>query len=469
MPAVPIQLDKQRREFIEEFDRVSPYVDRIIERDIEKYRKGLFCIRVLDDEGKPVENAIVRAKLKKHEFKFGANSFMVGMYKDPDMQAQWEKEFANLFNYTVAGIFWHEYEPEQGQYRFDKDSSFLYRRPPIDEVIEFAKKYDLQVKGHCLVFHTDTPHWASTKKREMKMQLERFAKALGERYADDFVDLDVVNELCYIYKNCYPDSWEPSWPRNMPICDEPDHIKWSFDMAKRHFPNSRLFWNEPNMPTFGYKDFFGTRSYRYLELKHYLNQGIPIEGIGIQCHLYEDPTNYTDMLCSFNPLRLMEMFRVYSEFNLPIHISEVTLPTYSEDPESEEIQAELMKRLYKLWFSTEKMDSIVLWNFADGTSLEEIGNIKRGCFLRKDLSRKPSYEAIDKLINHEWQTEIEQKTAPDGRLYFEGFYGDYEIEVSTDGKHYKAVHPMGKEETGYHHDRNEYRSINLRETKITLR
>ncbi len=464
-----LQLEKQRREFIEEYDRVAPYVDEMVERDIEKYRKGLFCIKVVDDAGRPVENAIVRAKLKKHEFKFGANSFMVGMYKDPDMQKQWEEEYARIFNYTVAGIFWYEYEPEQGQYRFTKDSPYLYRRPPIDEVIEFAKKYDLSVKGHCLVFHTDTPHWASRKKREMKMQLERFTKVLAERYADEFVDLDVVNELCYLYKNCYPDSWAPTWPRDMPICDEDDHVKWAFDLAKRHFPNSRLFWNEPNWPTFGFKGFFGNKSWRYLDLKQNIEKGVPIEGIGIQCHLYEDETNHNDMLCAFNPLRLMEVFRVYSDFRLPMHISEVTLPTFSEDPESEEIQAELLKRLYKLWFSTEMMESIVLWNFADGTSMEEWGNRLKGGFLRKDLSRKPSYREIDKLINHEWQTCEEKKTDKDGRMFFRGFYGDYDIEVSTDGKHYKAVHPMGKEETGYHHEKVEYRPICLRETKVVLK
>ena len=34
-----LQLEKQRREFIEEYDRVAPYVDEMVERDIEKYRK----------------------------------------------------------------------------------------------------------------------------------------------------------------------------------------------------------------------------------------------------------------------------------------------------------------------------------------------------------------------------------------------------------------------------------------------
>jgi hypothetical protein len=165
----------------------------------------------------------------------------------------------------------------------------------------------------------------------------------------------------------------------------------------------------------------------------------------------------------------MEVFRVYSDFKLPMQISEISLPTYSDDPEAEEIQGALVERLYKLWFSTEMMEGIVWWNFADGTCETEWENSLRCGLLRPDLSRKPSYEALDRLINKEWHTDEEKKTDKDGRMFFFGFYGDYDIEVSTDGNHYKAVHPMGKEETGYHHEKVEYRPICLRETKIIIK
>ncbi len=465
-----LQLEKQRREFIDEFDKLSPYTDRMIERDIEKYRKGLFCIRVVDEKGQPVENAIVHAKLKRHEFKFGSTPFMVGMYDDPDKQKKWEEEYANIFNYTVCPIFWMEYEPEEGRYRFDKGAPpKMYRRPPLDEVMEFADKYDLKVKAHCLVYHTDTPDWAPVDRREYKIKLENYAKALSDRYGDRFVDMDVINELCWISKNHYPESYSPSWPRNMSICDEEDHIAWAFELAKKYFPKAKHYWNEANWHTFGFKGFHGRRSPRYLELKNALLEGVKVEGIGIQCHLWEEVGKPEDMLCAFNPLRLMEVFKVYSDFKLPMQISEISLPTYSLDPESEEIQAELTKRLYKLWFSTEMMEGIVWWNLADGTSPYAWGNIKKSNLLREDLSRKPSYTMVEKLIKEEWHTDEEKKTAKDGRIFFEGFYGDYEIEVSTDGKHYKEVRPMGKNETGYHHETVGYRDYNLRETKVVLK
>ncbi len=460
----------QKWEYVEEFDKLSPYTDEMMDRGIEEYRKGLFCIKVMDEEGKPVENAIVRAKLKNHEFKFGANSFMLGMYEDPDMQKQWEEEYANIFNYTVAGVYWSQNEPEEGKYRFKKGSPFMYRRPPVDEVIEFAKKYNLRIKGHCLVFNTDVPDWAPMKKAKLKLALERYVAALAERYPYDFVDLDVVNELYWIYKNCYEDSVAPAWPRKMPICDEPDHIKWCFDLAKKYFPYSKLYWNEANVETFGFKEFLGDRSRRFMELRHYLNQGIPIEGMGIQCHLWDFGQHHPhDLKSIYNAYRMMEIFKVYEEFNLPTSISEITLPTYSYEGDNPQIQAELTKRLYKLWFSRKNMDSIVWWNITDGGFAFNWGNNLLGGLLTKDLKRKPSYEALDQLINHEWHTDIEMKTQKDGRVIFRGFYGDYDVEVSTDGKHYKAVRPFCKEETGYHHEIVAYRPYNLRECKVYLK
>lgn len=49
-----------RRELIGWFDRLNPHTDRMIQRDIEKYRKGLFAVKVLDKEGKPAAGQRVR-------------------------------------------------------------------------------------------------------------------------------------------------------------------------------------------------------------------------------------------------------------------------------------------------------------------------------------------------------------------------------------------------------------------------
>ena len=45
--------------------------------DIEKYRKGDKRIRILDEKGAPVLNKRVKITQNTHEFKYGANIFLL--------------------------------------------------------------------------------------------------------------------------------------------------------------------------------------------------------------------------------------------------------------------------------------------------------------------------------------------------------------------------------------------------------
>ena len=45
----------------------------------------------------------------------------------------------------------------------------------------------------------------------------------------------------------------------------------------------------------------------------------------------------------------------------------------------------------------------------------------------KDLERKPAYDALDELINHEWKTNTTVKADENGKVQFRGFKGKYRI------------------------------------------
>ena len=59
------------------FENYSEYVDKKVEIGIEAYRKGDAFIKVVDADGKALKNANVKVKQKNHEFKYGANIFML--------------------------------------------------------------------------------------------------------------------------------------------------------------------------------------------------------------------------------------------------------------------------------------------------------------------------------------------------------------------------------------------------------
>ena len=49
-----------------------------------------------------------------------------------------------------------------------------------------------------------------------------------------------------------------------------------------------------------------------------------------------------------------------------------------------------------------------------------------------DMTPKPAYQELMKLVKEEWWTELDAKTDPTGSASFRGFLGDYEIEVTAD-------------------------------------
>jgi GH35 family endo-1,4-beta-xylanase len=424
---------------LEHFDKLSEFVEPMIDAEIERNRKGLFCIKVLDKSGAPVKGARVRARLKKHEFKFGCAAFLLDQFPDERRNSLYRELFADTFNYAVVPLYWDTLEPEEGHPRFDKNSKNVYRRPALDLIKEYCKENGIGMKGHCLMYNSFNPKWMPRDFRSLKMAVEKRSREISERYGEDFVDLDVINEMYTVYRNAHGEYGM----RDLPICDDKDHEKWCFDIAKKYFPYSRLFWNEGCYESFGDKQYTGDKSVYYLMLKRWIAAGAPIEGIGMQYHAFHD--NEDQQRAIFNPYRAMDIFKLYSEFGLPIHISEVSIPSYSNEKQDEQVQAELLYRMYRLWFSQERIESIVWWNMVDGTAYGDENRFFAG-LLRNDMTKKPAFEALHSLIHKEWQTDVELTTDENGRAYFKGFYGDYEIALGNEAE----VRRFYKENTGYY-------------------
>ena len=95
---------------------------------------------------------------------------------------------------------------------------------------------------------------------------------------------------------------------------------------------------------------------------------------------------------------------------------------------------------------------------ADNTAFGE-ENVFHAGLVRNDCSPKPAYREIDKLINEEWHTELEEGI--NGTIRFSGFYGDYEIELLSDGKCEKRTLSLTTETTGYDNRLCDFRSKNI--------
>lgn len=141
-----------RKKILEAFEKNKDYMEERVNSGIEQNRKGYAEISVKDAQGNPVSGAKISVKQKTHEFKYGANLFMLDEFENEEKNELYKKYFADTFNMATLPFYWDATEPEKGKTRYAKDSEKLYRRPPIDLCIEFCEKNGIEPREHALAY-----------------------------------------------------------------------------------------------------------------------------------------------------------------------------------------------------------------------------------------------------------------------------------------------------------------------------
>ena len=173
-------------------------------------------------------------------------------------------------------------------------------------------------------------------------------------------------------------------------------------------------------------------------------KGCGIDAIGAQYHMFQRAEKYfSDTRRFYNLPHLFDALDNYGRFKKPIEITEVTIPAFTQDAADEESQADVLERLYSVWFSHENVSQIIYWNLADGYAafttpgnMADGENYFRGGLLRFDMSEKPAYKRLKHLIKEVWTTNETLSVNENGEVSFRGFYGEYEVTV--DGKKYRV-------------------------------
>lgn len=354
---------------------------------IEQNRKGDATVRVIDAQGKPIEGAPVAVELTRHEFLFGCNIFGFDHHSNPAQNELYKQKFRDLFNYATSGFYWIAFERERGKPNYDY----------IDKVTGWCRTNGIRVKGHPLLWGNESgiPPWS--KGQPDPATQERRVREIVERYKGRIEFWEVVNE--------------PSHEMSIKI-DDP--YRW----AREANPTAHLIVN----------DYFiladGGPSFRRL-LVTSIQNGVPFDGIGIQAH---EPANMR-----FPLHRVKAILDDYATLGKALHITEFT-PASNGEPVvgsaiggvwDEARQAEYAENFYRVCFSHPAMQGITWWDLSDGGSWR-----KGGGLLHPDLSPKPAYEALRKLIHEEWMTWVEGVTDHNGVFAFRGYYGNYKITVN---------------------------------------
>lgn len=416
-----------RNKVMELFEANREEMEDRINNGIERNRKGFCHIRIKDGQGNPLPGARISVRQKTHEFKYGANLFMLDELETQEKNEAYKKYFADLFNMATLPFYWDATEPEQGHTRYAKDSEKIYRRPPIDLCIEFCEAHGIEPREHALAYSSFFPRWVrGLDTQKVKQALEQRYREISERYAKKIPVMEVTNEMY----------WEKG---TVSFYDDNDYVEFCFKLAEKYFPANKLCINEYS----GLWEGNGrcTDAY-YAYIENAMLKGARIDAVGMQYHMFHRrDMEYAATRKYYDPLQLYKIMDQYAKLGKPIEITEVTIPAYSQDSEDEEIQAKLIETLYRIWFSHESVEQVIYWNLVDGYAafakqgdMSNGENYYYGGLVRFDMTPKPAYYTIKNLFEKTWHTEAQMTSDESGKAQFKGFYGKYEAEIEWQGK-----------------------------------
>ncbi|WP_052865330.1 endo-1,4-beta-xylanase [Streptomyces niger] len=146
---------------------------------------------------------------------------------------------------------------------------------PADALARFAARHGQELRGHPLVWHDQLPHWLTEghfTPGELAALLRTHVTTLTRRYAGAVTAWDVVNEPVEEDGSLCRTLWHEALG--------PDYIAQALTWAHTVDPEARLYLNE-----FGALDESPKTKGLHDLAASLLDRGIPLHGIGFQCHL----------------------------------------------------------------------------------------------------------------------------------------------------------------------------------------
>jgi endo-1,4-beta-xylanase len=380
--------------------------EKIAQR-IARYRTSEVTLTVLGADGKPLAGQAVDVRMVRHKFLFGCNFFKLNPADNSEKQRLYQQRFAALMNYATLPFYWGRYEPRPGQTEVQK----------LKAMAQWCRDTGIRAKGHPLCWHQVFPKWAMGKdpNEVLKLQLARIRREVSDFRG--LIDIwDVVNEAVVMPKFDREPSEIPAVCRKL---GQAGMLKRMFDEAWMGNTDAFLLLN----------DYDTSPRYEKL-IEQCIEAGVGIDAIGIQSHMHG---GYRGAEWTW------ETCERFARFGKPLHWTETTITSGAErrdirwfgpppddwpsTPEGEARQAKQVEEFYTILFSHPAVEAVTWWDFSDDRAW--LG--APAGLVRKDMSPKPAYEALLRLVKGKWWTAPQTLTTDAaGQVKFTGYLGEYE-------------------------------------------
>ena len=379
---------------------------------IETHRKADVVIAVVDGDGNPLPGAEVVVEQTRHAFLFGSNICQWGRVGSKPLERAYREQFEELLNLAVVTFNWMAYERVRGK--------------PLDryteQVARWCKDRDILVKAHALGWNMIDPPWLPDDAEEIRrLQMARIDEAVV-RFAGLIDRWEVINEATEFDRSPFRDAWAPKLTAMWRQVGQIEFVRQCFARARQAGPEAVLFIN----------DFHTDPAYQRV-----IEQLVDADGnrmydvIGIQSHMHNG---------RWSNRRLWDVCERFARFGVPLHFTEMTVLSgelgwekaitsgrpWPSTPEGEAMQAREVTRVYTMLFSHPAVEAITWWDLSDYHAWQAAP----AGLLRADMTPKPAYRELKKLIRQKWRTKATLQTGPDGTAAFRGFLGEYKVHLT---------------------------------------
>ncbi|SFL44123.1 endo-1,4-beta-xylanase [Halogranum rubrum] len=251
-----------------------------------------------------------------------------------------------------------------------------------DAIVNFARANDMDVRGHTLVWHNQTPTWFQPWDYTDD-QLERFLRehiqTVVGRYRRTVDVWDVVNEAVADDGTMRETVWYDAMGET--------YLDRAFEWAHEVDPEADLYYNDYGADAINEKS-----DAVYDLLERLLDRGVPIDGVGLQLHaLGEWPD------CE----SIAENIRRFQALGLDVQITEmdVAFPAGEAPEDALQRQAAFYRDVVEVCLDT-GVDTLVTWGVGDANSwirvFRDFSERYTGDpLLFDDRNRpKPAYDAV---------------------------------------------------------------------------
>jgi endo-1,4-beta-xylanase len=304
----------------------------------------------------------------------------------------------------------------ENEMKFDSlepsEGNFTYQT--ADQMVNFATSNGMQVRGHALVWHRQTPSWVfSGSSAQVLSRMQNHINNVMTHFQGKVKIWDVVNEAIMddgSYRtNDEPDGQQSQWYGTL----GESYIAEAFKAARAADPTAKLFYND-------YYNYHPVRRQAIFDmLKGLLDSGVPVDGVGLQCHLNLEPgTDPNEQSYYQTPENLEQAIEMYSSLGLEVQVTEVDLSlylrglTYTPDmfytpakltSEVLDEQAERYRAFFEVFRRhSDVISSVTFWGIADdNTWLSEFDSGRQDFPLLFDAQQqpKPAFWALVDFCN----------------------------------------------------------------------